>query len=84
MSAGTVIESVKLTPAQGTAVTLVKDKDYTVTVADYGDVNTSDTDAYKGGHVTTIDLGKYVNKAEALSPLLTASSRRHRHRDRQG
>lgn len=64
VSAGTVIESVKLTPAQGTAVTLVKDKDYTVTVADYGDVNTPDTDAYKGGHVTTIDLGKYVNKAE--------------------
>lgn len=60
VSADTVIESVKLTPAQGTAVTLVKDKDYTVTVADYGDV----TDAYKGGHVTTIDLGKYVNKAE--------------------
>lgn len=64
VSAGTVIESVKLTPAQGTAVTLVKDNDYTVTVADYGDVNTSDTDAYKGGHVTTIDLGKYVNKAK--------------------
>lgn len=64
VSADTVIESVKLTPAQGTAVTLVKDKDYTVTVADYGDVNTPDTDAYKGGHVTTIDLGKYVNKAE--------------------
>lgn len=60
VSADTVIESVKLTPAQGTAVTLVKDNDYTVTVADYGDV----TDAYKGGHVTTIDLGKYVNKAE--------------------
>lgn len=64
VSADTVIESVKLTPAQGTAVTLVKDNDYTVTVADYGDVNTPDTDAYKGGHVTTIDLGKYVNKAE--------------------
>ena len=64
VSAGTVIESVKLTPAQGTAVTLVKDNDYTVTVTDYGDVNTPDTDAYKGGHVTTIDLGKYVNKAE--------------------
>lgn len=64
VSADTVIESVKLTPAQGTAVTLVKDKDYTVTVADYGDVNTPNTDAYKGGHVTTIDLGKYVNKAE--------------------
>lgn len=64
VSADTVIESVKLTPAQGTAVTLVKDKDYTVTVADYGDVNTPDTDAYKGGHVTTIDLGKYVNKAK--------------------
>lgn len=64
VSAGTVIESVKLTPAQGTAVTLVKDKDYTVTVAGYGDVNTPNTDAYKGGHVTTIDLGKYVNKAE--------------------
>ncbi len=64
VSAGTVIESVKLTPAQGTAVTLVKDKDYTVTVADYGDVNTPNTDAYKGGHVTTIDLGKYVNKAK--------------------
>lgn len=64
VSAGTVIESVKLTPAQGTAVTLVKDNDYTVTVADYGDVNTPDTDAYKGGHVTTVDLGKYVNKAK--------------------
>ena len=64
VSAGTVIESVKLTPAQGTAVTLVKDKDYTVTVAGYGDVNTPNTDAYKGGHVTTIDLGKYVNKAK--------------------
>lgn len=64
VSADTAIESVKLTPAQGTAVTLVKDKDYTVTVADYGDVNTLDTDAYKGGHVTTIDLGKYVNKAK--------------------
>ena len=64
VSAGTVIESVKLTPAQGTAVTLVKDNDYTVTAADYGDVNTPDTDAYKGGHVTTIDLGKYVNKAK--------------------
>ena len=64
VSAYTVIESVKLTPAQGTAVTLVKDKDYTVTVADYGDVNTPNTDAYKGGHVTTIDLGKYVNKAK--------------------
>ena len=64
VSAGTVIESVKLTPAQGTAVTLVKDNDYTVTVADYGDVNTPNTDAYKGGHVTTIDLGKYVNKAK--------------------
>lgn len=60
VSAGTVIESVKLTPAQGKAVTLAPGKDYTVTVADYGDV----TDAYKGGHVTTIDLGKYVNKAE--------------------
>lgn len=64
VSAGTVIESVKLAPVQGTAVTLVKDNDYTVTVADYGDVNTPDTDAYKGGHVTTIDLGKYVNKAK--------------------
>ena len=64
VSADTVIESVKLTPAQGTAVTLVKDKDYTVTVAGYGDVNTPDPDAYKGGHVTTIDLGKYVNKAK--------------------
>lgn len=64
VSAETVIESVKLTPAQGTAVTLVKDNDYTVTVAGYGDVNTPDTDAYKGGHVTTIDLGKYVNKAK--------------------
>ena len=64
VSADTVIKSVKLTPAQGTAITLVKDKDYTVTVAGYGDVNTPDTDAYKGGHVTTIDLGKYVNKAE--------------------
>lgn len=64
VSADTVIESVKLTPAQGTAVTLVKDNDYTVTVADYGDVNTPNTDAYKGGHVTTIDLGKYVNKAK--------------------
>lgn len=64
VSADTVIESVKLTPAQGTAVTLVKDNDYTVTVAGYGDVNTPDTDAYKGGHVTTIDLGKYVNKAK--------------------
>jgi fimbrial isopeptide formation D2 family protein/LPXTG-motif cell wall-anchored protein len=60
VSADTVIESVKLTPAQGKAVTLAPGKDYTVTVADYGDV----TDAYKGGHVTTIDLGKYVNKAE--------------------
>lgn len=64
VSADTVIKSVKLTPAQGTAVTLVKDNDYTVTVADYGDVNTPNTDAYKGGHVTTIDLGKYVNKAK--------------------
>ena len=64
VSADTVIESVKLTPAQGEAVTLVKDKDYTVTVADYGDATTPGTDAYKGGHVTTIDLGKYVNKAE--------------------
>lgn len=63
VSADTVIKSVKLTPAQGTAITLVKDKDYTVTVADYDDVNTPNTDAYKGGHVTTIDLGKYVNKA---------------------
>ncbi len=63
VSADTVIKSVKLTPAQGTAITLVKDKDYTVTVAGYGDVNTPDTDVYKGGHVTTIDLGKYVNKA---------------------
>lgn len=71
VSAGTVIESVKLTPAQGTAVTLVKDKDYTVTVADYGDVNTSNTDAYKGGHVTTIDLGKYVNKAEGSKSATT-------------
>lgn len=60
VSAGTVIESVKLTPAQGKAVTLAPGKDYTVTVADYGDV----TNAYKGGHVTTIDLGKYVNKAK--------------------
>lgn len=72
VSAGTVIESVKLTPAQGTAVTLVKDKDYTVTVAGYGDVNTPDTDAYKGGHVTTIDLGKYVNKAEGSKSATTA------------
>lgn len=64
VSADTVIESVKLTPAQGAAVTLVEGNDYTVTVAGYGDVNTPDTDAYKGGHVTTIDLGKYVNKAE--------------------
>lgn len=71
VSADTVIESVKLTPAQGTAVTLVKDKDYTVTVADYGDVNTPDTDAYKGGHVTTIDLGKYVNKAEGSKSATT-------------
>lgn len=37
---------------------------YTVSVTGYGDANTPDTDAYKGGHVTTIDLGKYVNKAE--------------------
>lgn len=72
VSAGTVIESVKLTPAQGAAVTLVKDKDYTVTVAGYGDVNTPDTDAYKGGHVTTIDLGKYVNKAEGSKSATTA------------
>ena len=64
VSADTAIKSVKLTPTQGTAVTLAKDKDYTVTVADYGDVNTPNTDAYKGGHVTTIDLGKYVNKAK--------------------
>lgn len=64
VSADTAIKSVKLTPTQGTAVTLAKDKDYTVTVAGYGDVNTPDTDAYKSGHVTTIDLGKYVNKAE--------------------
>lgn len=64
VSADTAIKSVKLTPTQGTAVTLAKDKDYTVTVADYVDVNTPDTDAYKSGHVTTIDLGKYVNKAE--------------------
>ena len=71
VSADTVIESVKLTPAQGTAVTLVKDKDYTVTVAGYGDVNTPDTDAYKGGHVTTIDLGKYVNKAEGSKSATT-------------
>ena len=71
VSADTVIESVKLTPAQGTAVTLVKDNDYTVTVADYGDVNTPDTDAYKGGHVTTIDLGKYVNKAEGSKSATT-------------
>ena len=72
VSADSVIESVKLTPAQGAAVTLVKDKDYTVTVADYGDANTSDTDAYKGGHVTTIDLGKYVNKAEGSKSATTA------------
>lgn len=72
VSADSVIESVKLTPAQGTAVTLVKDKDYTVTVAGYGDVNTPDTDAYKGGHVTTIDLGKYVNKAEGSKSATTA------------
>ena len=72
VSADSVIESVKLTPAQGAAVTLVKDKDYTVTVAGYGDVNTSDTDAYKGGHVTTIDLGKYVNKAEGSQSATTA------------
>lgn len=64
VSADTAIKSVKLTPTQGTAVTLAKDKDYTVTVAGYGDVNTPDTDAYKSGHVTTIDLGKYVNKAK--------------------
>lgn len=58
------IVSVKLTPVQGgTVVTLVKNADYTVSVANYGDANTPDTDAYKGGHVTTIDLGKYVNKA---------------------
>lgn len=63
VSADTVIESVKLTPAQGTVVTLTKDSDYTVSVADYGDATTPGTDAYKGGHVTTIDLGKYVNKA---------------------
>ena len=68
VSAGTVIESVKLTPAQGKAVTLAPGKDYTVTVADYGDV----TDAYKGGHVTTIDLGKYVNKAEGSKSATTA------------
>lgn len=37
---------------------------YTVSVTGYGDANTPDTDAYKGGHVTTIDLDKYVNKAE--------------------
>ena len=46
MTADTFIESVKLTPAQGTAVTLVKDNDYTVTVAGYGDGNTPNTDAY--------------------------------------
>ena len=54
-----VVESVKLTPINGgTAVTLTKDKDYTVKVEDY-----TAEGAYKGGHVTTIDLGKYVNKA---------------------
>lgn len=61
VSADTVIESVTLTK-DGQTVTLTKDSDYTVTVADYGDANTPDTDAYKDGHVTTIDLGKYVNK----------------------
>ena len=61
VSADTVIESVTLTKDDQT-VTLTKDSDYTVTVADYGDANTPDTDAYKDGHVTTIDLGKYVNK----------------------
>ena len=55
-----VVESVKLTPANGgAAVTLTKDTDYTVKVEDY-----TAEDAYKGGHVTTIDLGRYVNKAE--------------------
>ncbi|NMM98602.1 SpaH/EbpB family LPXTG-anchored major pilin [Bifidobacterium olomucense] len=44
-------------------------KDYTVSVADYDDDNNPatdvpDTDLYKGGHVTTIDLAKYVNMAD--------------------
>ncbi|KAB7788976.1 SpaA isopeptide-forming pilin-related protein [Bifidobacterium leontopitheci] len=65
VSADSVIESVKLTPADGSAaVTLNVDKDYDVTVADYGNDQTPDTDAYKGGHVTTIDLKKYVNMAD--------------------
>lgn len=71
VSTDSVIKSVKLTPAQGAAVTLVQDKDYTVTVTGYGDVNTPDTDAYKDGHVTTIDLGKYVNKAEGSKSATT-------------
>lgn len=62
----TVIESVKLTKDNET-IELVKgeDKDYTVTVADYKLTEGQDgyEAKYAGGHVTTIDLGRYVNKA---------------------
>lgn len=50
----------------------VTNNEYTVSVADYD--NDSDrtnevpsTDTYKGGHVTTIDLGKFVNNNTDLS-----------------
>lgn len=60
----TVIESVKLTKGDQT-VTLNKDTDYTVSVGDY--TLTAGQEGYNAdyvdGHVTTIDLGKYVNKA---------------------
>lgn len=54
------VKSVTLKKKGQDDVVLVKDTDYTVATADY---NGTDSE-YTGGIVTTIDLNKYVNKAD--------------------
>lgn len=54
------VKSVTLKKDGEDDVTLDEDTDYTVNIDDY----TGTDSKYTGGHVTTIDLGKYVNMAD--------------------
>ncbi|MBW3078582.1 isopeptide-forming domain-containing fimbrial protein [Bifidobacterium simiiventris] len=55
----TVVKSVKVGDTE-----LTNGKDYDVTVANYSGTE----EAYKNGHVTTIDLKRYVNKSNNNTP----------------
>lgn len=54
------VKSVTLKKDGEDDVTLDEDTDYTVNIDDYKGTDSK----YTGGHVTTIDLGKYVNMAD--------------------